>query len=472
MEPIEAVNQQAFAAYVRQYADAYPTNIPYVLRYWNEAKSDWFHSFGDKLVLEKRIIYNESKEATINRMRDFVFSNSDYQNIYDTLRRTIKGTYMYDALQLLTLTTLANNSYNGSTITVPLGKGIKIQHGCRPLPTIHKILRAIDFPEEIFERFRIAHSQILNSTNIYGTLCLSIDPLDYITMSDNDSGWSSCMSWADHDGEYHGGTVEMMNSPYVLMAYIKSDEKDYYPCGNCYPFSNKKWRQLIIADKEIILGNRHYPFNCKEAETEALRWVKEIMETSMGCSFSDELTPLCNNSNKNPNNIYIDISTDVMYNDVYDTRMGYLATENCIDLNISGMRNCMYCGDSIDLEAPPEWVTCIHCNNAIICENCGSYSDEYYSNQFGQYFCRDCVDDAEITFCSYCEEPFLNRDITSFDINFEDNPNYDDIKTAYLCPTCYRFAPFGDFGDKDKHDFYYYHRCNSAGKSFIDKLVI
>lgn len=478
MEPIEAVNQKAFAEFVERYAGASPTNIPYVLRYWNDAKANWFHSFGDKLVLEKRIAYIESKESTIEKMRDFTLSSPDYQDIYDTLLLTMsktKGTYMYDVLQLLAPVTLANNSYNGPTITIPLGKGIKIQHECKPLPTIHKLLRAIDFSEEVFERFRIAHSQILNSTKVYGTLCLSIDPLDYITMSDNNNRWSSCMSWANHDGEYHGGTVEMMNSPCVLLAYIKSDE-DYYPCGSEYPFSNKKWRQLIIADKDIILGNRHYPFNCEEAETEALRWVKEIMETTMGCSFLDELAPFHNNSSKNPNDVYLDICTDVMYNDVYDTRMGYLTAKPIdyrIELDISGQRNCMCCGRPIDLDAPPEWVTCIHCNDAVICENCGAYvirDDEYFSNSLGQCFCRDCVDNAEVTFCSCCDEPFMDCDITGLDIDFEDDPEYSDIRTAYLCLTCYRSVPFGDFGEKDEYGYYHYHRCNEVGRDFIDEL--
>lgn len=480
MEPIEAVNQEAFAAFISEHGYASPTNIPYILRFWNDAKTDWFHSFGDKLVLEKRISYTENKETTIERMRELTLSSPDYHDIYDTLllaMAKLKGVYSCEVLVLLSPAVLANNCYNDVTITIPLGKGIKIQKGCKPLPTIHKLLRAIDFSEEVYERFRIAHSQILNSTKVHGTLCLSIDPLDYITMSDNDSNWSSCMSWADHNGEYHGGTIEMMNSPDVLIAYIKSDEP-YYPCGNSYPFSNKKWRQLIIAHKDILLGNRHYPFHCEEAEQEALYWVKEIMETTMSCSFSNELIPLRNNSNRNPKDVYLNISTDVMYNDVYDTRNGFLTTvpvDHNIELDISGPRNCMSCGELIDLEAPPEWVTCIHCNDAVICENCGAYvvnDDSYFSNSLGQCFCRDCVDNAEVTFCSCCDEPYMDCDITPLDIDFDDDPDYSNIRTAYLCPDCYRSIPFGDFGEKDKYGYYHYGRTTSVGTDFIDGLEI
>ena len=42
-------------------------------------------------------------------------------------------------------------------------------------------------------------------------------------MSDNNSGWESCMSWRNN-GCYRRGTVEMMNSPYVIVAYLMLEE--------------------------------------------------------------------------------------------------------------------------------------------------------------------------------------------------------------------------------------------------------
>ena len=42
-------------------------------------------------------------------------------------------------------------------------------------------------------------------------------------MSDNDYGWDSCMGWMN-EGEYRLGTVEMMNSPCIVVAYIDGEE--------------------------------------------------------------------------------------------------------------------------------------------------------------------------------------------------------------------------------------------------------
>ena len=470
MEPIEAVNQEAFAAYVRQYADADPTNIPYILRYWNEAKSDWFHSFGNKLVLEKRIHFQENPDKTQSRMFNLRYENKDYNKIHNALELALcsichVNTYRY-ILSLMDSYTLVTNSYHGPTVTIPFEKPIKVQYGCRPIPTLHKILRAIGYPEDSFERFRIAHSQILNTSTTYGTLCLSIDPLDYITMSDNDCGWNSCMCWADYNGEYHGGTIEMMNSPYVLMAYIKSDDP-YYPCDCQYPFSNKKWRQLIIAvPNQIIVGNRHYPFNCEDAEKEALSWVRQLIKTDI--PFHSELVPFENKSSDNPYAIQVSIDMEIMYNDVYEERMAYFVDDDSIQhiyVNASGPRNCMSCGELIGVDEPAEWTTCANCNNYVICAQCGCYvtEGEYWSNDDGEFFCQDCVNTPYISICNCCNQPYSNDNIIDFNVNFNN-----DIHHYAVCHNCY--PTFGDFGELDNWNAYHYDSMSEDVQKFVDDL--
>jgi hypothetical protein len=78
-------------------------------------------------------------------------------------------------------------------------------------------------------------------------------------MSDNTIGWSSCMSWSG-DGEYRQGTVEMMNSPCVVVGYLRS-EKDM-PMTDGAKWNNKKWRCLFHWDEdlEIVFAGRQYPF--------------------------------------------------------------------------------------------------------------------------------------------------------------------------------------------------------------------
>ena len=104
---------------------------------------------------------------------------------------------------------------------------------------IHHLSDIADM-EAIFEQMRIKHSQILNKKRLKGTLCLSIHPLDYITISDNNCDWDSCMTWTGDDcpGEYRLGTLEMMNSPSVVVAYLDSKEP-YHPLDDGRAWSNK-----------------------------------------------------------------------------------------------------------------------------------------------------------------------------------------------------------------------------------------
>jgi hypothetical protein len=107
-------------------------------------------------------------------------------------------------------------------MSVPLkdGKVLKIRNGSRPMRSIRKI--AESYGIEGFEHFMNKHSECLNQKSLKGTVHMSIHPMDYMTMSDNNEGWESCMSWAN-DGCYKQGTVEMMNSPCAVVGYLESD---------------------------------------------------------------------------------------------------------------------------------------------------------------------------------------------------------------------------------------------------------
>ena len=108
-------------------------------------------------------------------------------------------------------------------------KTFQIQPGAKPIRAISRFLnyfKELEGVDELireFEDFRIKHSLILNDKTIKGNLVISIHPLDYMTMSDNDSKWQSCMTWVN-DGCYHVGTVEMMNSNNVLCCYIENNK--------------------------------------------------------------------------------------------------------------------------------------------------------------------------------------------------------------------------------------------------------
>ena len=94
------------------------TDLEYILRYWNEAKGDQlFKMFGEKLILEKEVIFNKSIFELISDFEDAFTSNEKIKNFRDKFLAIIDtDTHQYDddwhnMYELVSAETLANNTY-------------------------------------------------------------------------------------------------------------------------------------------------------------------------------------------------------------------------------------------------------------------------------------------------------------------------------------------------------------------------
>lgn len=238
MTPFEALTQEEqekITDYITEFGDEYydPKRVAplsYVLRFWNSAKSDLFSLFGDKLILKYPITYTQSVEGIIQECVDDLELGillGELKTAFRSFDPTVDY-YEYSLLFYLDrLLPLKNNSVYNSTYCMKYnGKEYKISSNTKVIRTLGKMARDTKDANilDLYEKLRIALSRHTNQKELHGNLCLSIHPLDYMTMSDNDSGWDSCMSWAKK-GDYRAGTVEMMNSPYVVVAYVESEHK-------------------------------------------------------------------------------------------------------------------------------------------------------------------------------------------------------------------------------------------------------
>lgn len=493
MEPFEVLSEtdkKIFLQYIKDFGDAKPeAPLSTILRFWNTNKQFLFDAFGQKLILEKEIQVRKTNDEIIGSWNDAPISQQKaYEDIVSGLRakaeelfpirpdeaRTAQSfgyipshpnEYYLLSDRFLTRSNFVTNTYSEETFYIPTrnGKRIKVQKGCHLMPTLRKICHEFGIPEEIYESVRLFQSQLTNNAYAYGTLCLSIAPIDFLTMSDNDCNWNSCMSWVDHTGEYRQGTIEMMNSSCVLVAYLKSDTP-YILWSNSQPtLSNKKWRQLVIANRDIILGNRHYPYQYPDLEAQILSWVRELLGGDE--QFSSIILPICNllHKDNNPGGYdYIwDFETVHMYNDIYEWRNAYLSNNFFTNypkeysLNFSGEAECMSCGEVIyGSEFDTSWVKCIDCNRALICNNCGSFilpeCDDYYTNDNEEVFCCYCVQNSnEICICPCCQQPYYDSDLETIEYLANDSL-YNHFISA--CSNC--FPAFGEFGPKDEDGTY------------------
>ena len=272
------------------------------------------------------------------------------------------------------------------------------------------------------EEVRILQSQILSNKTVKGRLCLSIHPLDYITMSDNSNGWSSCMSW-EESGCYRLGTLEMLSSPKVVIAYLES-ESETYELTPGIDWNSKKWRELFVIDENVISGVRGYPYYSKALEAAALNKLVELATTNLGWEFESE--PINFNSTyfyPNGNSGHaIRMSTNAMYND-FGTQetLAYLGikakeitSQHSIYIQYGQEPYCLSCGYPISFSSDAEYeilgdgLECKECRDFLECEECGGlfHSEDLWEVN-GQLICESCYGE-NYFYCEECQD-FVSR---------------------------------------------------------------
>lgn len=313
-----------------------------------------------------------------------------YVKLYDYLynfRKALRDSLNIDSLNgdeyyklnrslniLFDIDNLWNNVYTGPSIKIgrlSLQTGSKIMRVFQKLNKMYSLM-----PEEELEAFRILHSSVLNTSKLKGNLCLSIHPLDYMTMSDNANNWSSCMSWTD-EGCYRLGTTEMMNSPYVVVAYLTSSTP--FTFGN-HEWNSKKWRCLFVVHNDIVTDVKSYPYYNYELTQMSINWLYELLNAVMPNHYNKPTTY----TYPKLNSVEIRMGTDFMYNDFSygNTNVGFLNKEISAD------------GDGIY----------VHYSGDAQCMVCGKVNQSSYMFSENHLTCCDCWDDADTRFCDHCGE--------------------------------------------------------------------
>lgn len=412
-------------------------DVDYLLRFWREAKNEYLMPlFPDSLIMERPIEYTrnddelerdmdqmiQEQRPLINQLMEALFSKTHVDDSHYTHDHSDKAAlvrYLCAMLQrpnglvenALDLDDVRYYTYHwgydssepfGKNIELVPGKMINLTNGQKITRLWGQVAKMLDI-SDLWERFRIAHSQCLNQKKLKGTLCLSIHPLDYATASDNDNGWSSCMSWRE-EGCYRMGTVEMMNSPMVICAYVKSD-KQYLTIGNA-KWNSKKWRAWILVDKNAILCNRHYPYHQEEFAKQAIQWVRDLVGEKYNWQYEDIYTDFYQHMEDVEREIRYE--TTYMYNDLGGSDViGCLSIKNHAPryINFSGPAECMVCGEEFGSGGEADRLECQACSSDYICEECGCAltEDEVSFGPNGEPLCSDCFAD-ECAICAHCDD--------------------------------------------------------------------
>ena len=449
---------------IENYIRLYGTQVDFIgidewLKYWGASKIKMYKLLGNQFIYRVPFKYNKSEEEIHTQILDLVIDNVFVTklkewcfNNEDVITYPVRC-YITTCLRSSVLT--KNENPDSIKFELPGAKKIlQFQSGMKPLKALNKFLmyckdckelEGVDELIESYEQFRLAHSRIFNDNVIKGNMVISIHPLDFMTMSDNNSNWQSCMSWKDN-GCYHVGTIEMMNSNNVLCCYIENSDPYYFSNDKeeQYQWSNKKWRQLVYFNKDIIVCGKAYPYANDDISKSLIKIIQDLAEKNLNWTyqFGPELYQdmkhlytsysvnrargYIRQKNMKKHNIIFD--TKGMYNDMLnDHGINYWCVRNKVKHNkiisYSGKAPCLCCGKSIiypsfdedDYNSRYENVgsaVCKYCIEKNRCDICGEgnlISKKYtvYSKEGVEIcICENCVKEY-IRKCPDCGEPFF-----------------------------------------------------------------
>lgn len=323
-----------------------------------------------------------------------------------------------------------------------------------------KLIKAFKFFEKdkcILTDIQNYASRLIQENKIEGTLCLSVHPLDYLSLSENTHNWRSCHAL---DGDYRTGNLSYMIDSSTIICYLKSDKDEILP-NFPIEWNSKKWRVLLFFsdDWNMLMAGRQYPFNISTSlnfitsellplsgicgEDSWTNWHNELLtsipfkygERDNELSLTESYVPI-GYSLMSLENLIIDGKNSKHFNDLlhsscykpiytyripkaylwYNPPLGASSLETT-KFHIGCEVPCLCCEEhSVVFN---ETMRCDTCHNNelenedyVECDCCGRTffrEDAFYVQN--EIICERCYDE-ETTTCEICGETFFNSEIS------------------------------------------------------------
>lgn len=427
---------------------------------WAQSKRDIIEAFGGKYIYEfpEKITFELTEDAKNDRIQSFInyLLGLGYPELGMFLEAQRDGFYKNGVVQEYKL-----YDDKGTIIT----KGTKLV----------KAFKYFIQNENLLNEIQSKASQIIQENKVEGTLCLSVHPLDYLSISENTYNWRSCHAL---DGEYCAGNLSYMMDSSTIVCYLKGDNEVKLPN---FPedvlWNNKKWRVLLYLsnDWRMIFAGRQYPFtttsgmqilldkfNSSIKHKDIFRWadwddyvissldrVSKDKNYKLHMDFNFEYIPVGaelmklnklvkdKDGSKHFNDIlrshcYKPIYTHLIKKDQFNGTY-YCRTNHNTHFDIGEYTYCLRCGSEEVIESCGSMM-CYDCELAYgksenevfgFCKHCGrriEVDKSYYVNE--DLYCDDCYKECAER-CSCCGDSFLKEDMT-----------YNEKDDCYICKWC------------------------------------
>ena len=231
------------------YNDNHHNRLSGPQRLWSRNKSHLYELFGNQLIISRPVddITHSHQQLVI------LFGQEVYKHNHNYI--VAKVVFQGFAAKEITHNRLCKNIDVYGKIFLA---GTKVS----------KILQEV-VPEDHRDAFNVQYSMFRQKLRAAGRLCISIDPRDFLTMSVNNAGWSTCQHIS---GERGTATFSLMQDTVTAVIYVAKEKTEVLKDLKGLEWNSKTWRQLVhicVQTGRIVLSE-HYPFQASHYTNLAL----------------------------------------------------------------------------------------------------------------------------------------------------------------------------------------------------------
>lgn len=436
---LNTINREKIETMFKAFINKEQLNLDPLLNQWTENKRDIFELFGNSLTLEKPFSGTLTDDEIRKEFRNF-WGNNDHYTSYKA----------DEFASELTAEEIKNNKCLEDRLNYP--KYIKNQKLSKYIMTLFgdesSFIEINGKTKSKYEYFQIQFSMFLQSLKFEGIIVVSIDPLDYLTMSLNKNNWKSCHR---PTGEYRGGMLSYMTDSCSVINYVKSVNDVEYEYDNyTFTHNSKKWRQVGYIDINTLsaIFSRQYPADNETSARAARELIGEQYSNFLGIENKYSIT---RNGKRIRAMVKDKMSNPLHYNDILCmdreyTRLKMAEGGQNPNIEIGNDPYCPECGEKF-LNTSGR-LTCNRCRSRkYTCPDCGKIicpddGDKYLVID-GDVYCKSCGE-TNFIHCEDCEEYKRKDKITNLD-------------GKLICDRCL-----------SRH----YNKCHECGKLVKDNLII
>lgn len=233
------------------------------LEKWAYSKYHFYKIFGDKLLLEKEIKIENNKEEVRYKVSEIGEKLPLYKHV----------------LAGINIQCFVENKVIKNDISNYFFDDKRVREGMK-LTKLISMYGNKDLDMEVSKIYQ---------DNGKGNIYISIDPIDYLTVSINKSGWASCHNF--FNGCFKNAGLSYMIDETSLVAY-RSETQNIYNGKFPFEWNSKRWRQMVYVSKKssIMAFSRQYPNENSTLAKEIRVLLEDVMSKYYGSENAWRLT--------------------------------------------------------------------------------------------------------------------------------------------------------------------------------------